>query len=271
MSATPLAGKVALVTGGARGLGRGFALRLATLGADVAIVDRDLNSAAEYGETLEAASVAAEIELRGRRGLGIQADVAQREQMFSAVERVVAAFGRLDVLVNCAGGAITPNDRSAASMAPEADVRLLFDVNFLGTMHCCQAAALVMKRQGSGVIVNIASQAGATVYGDGTRLAGYAATKAAVAQYTRYLAAELGPSGVRANCIAPGIMLTARILAQAAARGIGGDAQAQAIPLRRFGRIEDCADVLEFLATDLSRYVTGQVISVCGGAVLTPS
>ena len=271
MSATPLAGKVALVTGGARGLGRGFALRLATLGADVAIVDRDLNSAAEYGETLEAASVAAEIELRGRRGLGIQADVAQREQMFSAVERVVAAFGRLDVLVNCAGGAITPNDRSAASIAPEADVRLLFDVNFLGTMHCCQAAALVMKRQGSGVIVNVTSQAGATTYGDGTRLAGYAATKSAVAQYTRYLAAELGPFGVRANCISPGIMLTARIVAQAAARGIGGDAEAKTIPLRRLGRVEDCADVLEFLATDLSRYVTGQVISVCGGAVLTPS
>ena len=82
---------------------------------------------------------------------------------------------------------------------------------------------------------------------------------------------DLGPHGIRANCLAPGVMLTARVAAQAAARGIGTDAEAAKVPLRRLGQVEDCAGVLEFLATDLSQYVTGQVISVCGGAVLTPN
>jgi 3-oxoacyl-[acyl-carrier protein] reductase len=127
-----------------------------------------------------------------------------------------------------------------------------------------------MKRQGSGVIVNISSQSGITTYQQGL-LAAYSASKAAVTHYTRYLAAELGPHGIRANCLAPGVMLTARVAAQAAQRGVGTDEEAQKVPLRRLGRVEDCAGVLEFLCTDLSQYVTGQVISVCGGAVLTPN
>ena len=140
----------------------------------------------------------------------------------------------------------------------------------MSTLHCCQAVAPLMKRQGSGVIVNISSQSAITTYNQGL-LAVYAASKAAVTHYTRYLAAELGPHGIRANCLAPGVMLTARVAAQAAARGIGTDAEAAKVPLRRLGQVEDCAGVLEFLATDLSQYVTGQVISVCGGAVLTPN
>jgi NAD(P)-dependent dehydrogenase (short-subunit alcohol dehydrogenase family) len=92
-----------------------------------------------------------------------------------------------------------------------------------------------------------------------------------VTQYTRYLAAELGPYGIRANCLAPGIIMTSRVAAQAAARGVGTNEEADRVPLRRLGQVEDCAGVLEFLVTDLSQYVTGQVISVCGGAVLTPN
>ncbi|MDB5732160.1 MAG: 3-oxoacyl-[acyl-carrier protein] reductase [Variovorax sp.] len=265
-----LQGKTAIVTGAARGLGRAYALRLASLGADVAIVDVNLDGAAEFGERLDAPSVAAEIERLGRRGVGIQADLTQRDQAFGAIERARKALGRIDILVNNAGGAITPADRSLASMTPEEDTRLLMDVNFMSTVHCCQAVAPVMKRQGSGVIVNISSQSAITTYNQGL-LAIYAASKAAVTHYTRYLAAELGPQGIRANCLAPGVMMTARVAAQAAARGIGTDVEAAKVPLRRLGQVEDCAGVLEFLVTDLSQYVTGQVISVCGGAVLTPN
>jgi len=266
-----LQGKKAIVTGAARGLGRAYALRLASLGADVAIIDLNLDGAAEYGETLRAPSVAAEVELLGRRGLGIQADLSVNDAARATVETVVSTFGGIDILVNNAGGAVTPNDRSDASVVPEEDLRKLMDANFMSTVFCCQAVAPVMKRQGKGIIVNTSSQAGVTTYNHQGRLAGYAAAKAAVAQYTRYLAAELGPHGIRVNCLAPGVMLTARVAAQAAARGIGTDAEMQRVPLRRFGQVEDCAGVLEFLTTDLSHYVTGQVISVCGGAVLTPT
>ena len=265
-----LLGKTAVVTGAARGLGRAYALRLASLGADVAIVDINLQGAAEFGEALGAASVPEEIQAMGRRGLGLQADLAQRGAAFGAIEAALNAFGRIDILVNNAGGALTPSERSRASEAPEEDTRFLMDVNYMSAVHCCQAVAPIMKRQGSGVIVNISSQSGITTYQQGL-LAAYSASKAAVTHYTRYLAAELGPHGIRANCLAPGVMLTARVAAQAAQRGVGTDEEAQKVPLRRLGRVEDCAGVLEFLCTDLSQYVTGQVISVCGGAVLTPN
>ncbi len=264
-----LQGKTALVTGGARGLGRAFALRLASLGADVAIVDLRLDGASEFGEKLNAPSVAAEIEQMGRRGFGIQADLSKRETAFGAVESALKSLGRLDILVNNAGGAITPADRSYATTTTEADLSLLMDANFNSMVSCCQAAVPAMKQQASGVIVNISGQSGITTYNQGL-LAGYSAAKAALTHYTRYLAAELGPHGIRANCISPGVMMTARVAAQAAARGIGSDAEAAKVPLRRLGQVEDCAGVLEFLVTDLSQYVTGQVISVCGGAVLTP-
>ena len=265
-----LQGQAALVTGGARGLGRAYALRLAQLGADVAIVDLDLNGAAQWGEQLGAESVPAEIEALGRRSLGIQADLTKRSEAVAAVEQVIAHFGRLDILVNNAGGAVTPADRSFASVTPDEDTRFLMDLNYMSTVDCCQAAVPAMKAQGGGVIVNISSQSGVMTYGGGL-LSAYAASKAAVAHYTRYLASELGPFGIRANCIAPGIMMTARVATQAAQRGVGTDKEAARIPLRRLGRVEDCAGALEFLVTDLSQYVTGQVISVCGGAVLTPN
>jgi NAD(P)-dependent dehydrogenase (short-subunit alcohol dehydrogenase family) len=266
----PLAGKAALVTGAARGLGRAYALRLARLGADVAVVDIDLDGAALYGEKLSAASVSAEVEALGRRSIGIQADLGKSDQATAAVERAIAHFGRLDILVNNAGGAITPANRSHPSEATEEDTRLLFDVNFMSTQFCCKAAIPAMKKLGAGVIVNISSQSGISTY-KGGMIAAYAASKAAVAQYTRYLAAEVGPHGIRANCISPGVMMTARIAQAARERGIGTDDELKQIPLRRFGEVEDCAGALEFLVTDLSRYVTGQVISVCGGAVLTPN
>jgi NAD(P)-dependent dehydrogenase (short-subunit alcohol dehydrogenase family) len=120
------------------------------------------------------------------------------------------------------------------------------------------------------VIVNTSSTAARTVARGGS-LSHYGSAKAAVTHYTRDLAAELGPSGIRVNAIAPGVMLTARVKSLAEQRGIGVASEANHVPLRRLGEVEDCAGVVEFLVTDLSRYVTGQCISVCGGASLTPA
>jgi NAD(P)-dependent dehydrogenase (short-subunit alcohol dehydrogenase family) len=265
-----LDGKAAIVTGGARGLGRAYALRLARLGADVAVIDIDLRGAAKFGEELGAPTVAAEIEALGRKGIGIEADLANRGAVCDAVSRIHKALGRIDILINNAGGAITPPERSAPSIVPDEDIRIAFDANFMSTIYCCQAVVPIMKAQKSGVIVNTSSTAGRMI-APGGALSHYGAAKAAVSHYTRNLAAELGPLGIRVNAIAPGVMLTARIKALAEQRGIGTASEAKRIPLRRLGEPEDCAGVIEFLVTDLSRYVTGQCISVCGGAALAPA
>lgn len=265
-----LQGKIAIVTGAARGLGRAYALRLARLGADVAIFDVDLAGAEKFGERLTAASVAQEVEALGRRAIEVEADLADRRAVDDAVQRVHARFGRIDILVNNAGGAITPPERSKPSIISDDDVRLIFDVNLMSTIYCCQAVTPIMVAQKSGVIVNTSSVAARTVARGGS-LSHYGAAKAAVTHYTRDLAAELGPSGIRVNAIAPGVMLTARVQSLAEQRGIGVASEANRVPLRRLGEPEDCAGVVEFLVSDLSRYVTGQCISVCGGAALTPA
>jgi NAD(P)-dependent dehydrogenase (short-subunit alcohol dehydrogenase family) len=266
-----LHGQVAIVTGAARGLGRAYALRLASLGADVVIGDIDLDSAREFDEVLSAATVTDEIRALGRRSLGIQGDLTQRAAASELAARTLAEFGRIDILVNNAGGAFTPVERSTASQVPDEDTALMFGVNYMSALHCCQEVVPAMRERGAGVIVNIATMAALDASKSATRLVPYSVAKAAVLQYTRYLAAELGPDGIRVNCLSPGGMLTARIRKQAEGRGMHTEKEMRRIPLRRFGVEEDCANVLEFLVTPLSGYVTGQCISVCGGAVLTPS
>jgi 3-oxoacyl-[acyl-carrier protein] reductase len=264
-----LKGKVAIVTGGAGGIGRAYALRLALLGADVAIIDIDLGVASRYGEVLTAASVMEEVKALGGRSIGIQADLSQQKQAADAIERVAMELGRIDILVNNAGGAITPIDRSRSSDTPGEDTEKLFAVNFYSMLHCCQAAAPYLRQQG-GAVVNIATT-GVDRTPPGGRIAMYSAAKAAVLRYSQSLAVELGPDGVRVNCISPGIIESARVKAQAAARNLGTETQAKANPLRRLGTPEDCAGALEFLVTDLSRYVTGECIRVSGGATLVSS
>ncbi|WP_086923802.1 SDR family NAD(P)-dependent oxidoreductase [Variovorax sp. JS1663] len=267
----PLQGQVAIVTGAARGLGRGYALRLAKLGADVVIADVNLASAREFGEALSAPGVPDEVRALGRRSVGVQADLSRREGAQAVVRQTLAEFGRIDILVNNAGGAFTPVERSTASQMPDEDTERMLDVNYRSALYCCQESVPAMAAQGFGVIVNIATMAALDASRTGGRLAPYAIAKAAVLQYTRYLAADVGPRGIRVNCIAPGSMLTERIKKQAAERGMQNERELKRIPLRRFGEVEDCANVLEFLVTPLSAYVTGQCISVCGGQVLTPS
>ncbi|HET6386569.1 MAG TPA: SDR family NAD(P)-dependent oxidoreductase [Armatimonadota bacterium] len=266
-----LAGKVALVTGGARGLGRAYALRLADLGADIVLNDICLDAYKEFNEEIGAESVAAELEARGVRALAVQADVSDRAQVESMVELSLERFGRLDILVNNAGGMLRPIDKSHASRMSEDEFRYILDINLSATIFCCQVAAAPMKAQGSGKIVNVSSQAGLRGNGSGM-MAAYSVSKAAIVEYTRLLAGELGPFGINVNCIAPGLILTSRANAQFGRHLPENQAKAiPGIPLRRLGLPEDCAKVVEFLVTDLSDYVTGQCIPICGGMVLSPS
>ncbi len=265
-----LLGKVAIVTGAARGIGRAYALRLARLGADVVISDVNLQGAARIGEELTADSVMAEIEALGRRSIGIEGDLREPAVVDRLAAETLSAFGRIDILVNNAGVAVARNSGAHASDTTPEAFDYLIDANLKTAFLCSRAVVPAMKAQGGGVIVNISSQTGIALLEDGN-LAVYGAAKAGVAYLTRALAAELGPFGIRANAIAPGIVQTARLKKLDPSMGVGTDAQLNAIALRRFAEPEDMANVLEFLATDLSGYVTGQVISACGGVVMHPN
>lgn len=254
MSEQKLRGKVALVTGAGRGLGRAYALHLAALGADVVVNDLSLKAHEEYDEELTAGSVPEEIEAMGRRGIGIEADVTDRSAVEKMIGQIDEEFGRLDILVNNAGGALFGRH----------EFKPMFDLNFHGTVHCCEAAGEIMKRQRSGKIVNVGSQAGL----QGGRGHSYSTAKAAIIHYTRCLAIDLGEYNVNVNCIAPGWILSSRAVAQGRNEGDTKKRLEDQIALGRLGLPEDCSKVIEFLVTDLSDYVTGQTIAVCGGAVL---
>ncbi|MDQ6525888.1 SDR family NAD(P)-dependent oxidoreductase [Nocardioides sp. LHD-245] len=257
---------VAIVAGGARGIGRAVALRLAERGARVAVLDIDLAAAAAYGEELTAPSVAEELVARAGEGWALQVDLTDPGAAAEAVGTVVERWGRLDALVVTAGGAVTPYDRSRASVTTDEDLTTLLDVNVRAVVNCCRAAVPHLRATGGGAIVTTGSSAGLESAPDGS-VAGYGMSKAAVQHYTRSLAREVGQWGIRVNCIAPGVIRTSRVLAQSRATGFVDDAAAAAIPLRRQGEPEDIADVAEFLTGPLSSYVSGQVIAVSGGAV----
>lgn len=261
--------KVAVVTGAARGVGRGIAVHLARLGADVVVADLDFGKAGEFGEVWDSGAVDEEITVLGRRTLRFEGDLSRADQARALADACRQAFGRMDILVNNAGGMVVPMDRSLPTQVPEEDVRKLFDINYMTMLHCCQAAGAAMQGPDS-AIVNISSCAGRYIMPGGVS-ATYGAFKAAVSHFTRSLALELAPRGIRVNGVAPSVITTARIVAQAQSRGIGRPEGARDIPLGRYGTPQDVANVVEFLVTDLSQYVTGQVISVCGGKHVTPS
>jgi 3-oxoacyl-[acyl-carrier protein] reductase len=267
-----LDGKVAIVTGSARGLGRAYARRLAGLGARVAVADLDLKSYQEFeaeAKDMTAENTVAEIRAAGGTALGIEVDVCDPQAVDQMVERVVTEWGHVNVLVaNAGGGRGRPVDTKASTLDP-ALLHLVTGMNLFGTVYSCNAVASFMKRQRSGKIITVSSVAGSSASADGG-YAHYGAAKAAIAHYTRYLAQDLGPYGITANCIAPGVIATGRIM-QTVIPGSSNSNRdrSEQVALRRLGTVEDCAKVIEFLATDLSDYVTGAVIPIDGGLIRT--
>ena len=257
-----LDGKVAIVTT-ARGLGRAYAKGLAGLGAKVSVADLDLKSYREFdaeAQDMTAESTVAEIEAAGGAAIGIELDVRDQQAVETMVARVVEQWGPVDVLVaNAGGGRGRPVDTKASTIDP-ALLDLVVGMNLYGTVYCCNAVAPIMRSQRSGKIITVSSVAGLSPSADGG-YAHYGAAKAAIAHYTRYLAQDLGPFGITANCIAPGVIATGRIMQTVIPSSSSSNRdRAEQVALRRLGSVEDCARVVEFLATDLSDYVSGAVI-----------
>ncbi len=244
-----LIGKVTVVTGAARGLGQAIALKLAAAGADIALCDLE-------AEWLEES--AGRVKALGQRAENYGIDVADAESVSAGIRSIEADFGRIDVLVNNAG--IT-KDRLLIRMS-EADWDAVLDVNLKGVFLCTKTAARGMAKRRSGAIVNIASIIGLV---GNTGQANYAASKGGVISFSKTVAKEMASRSVRCNVVAPGFIQTAMTDA------LDDDVQAKMkalIPLARFGRPEDVANVVLFLASDAAGYVTGQVLSTCGGMVM---
>ena len=244
-----LDGKIAIVTGAARGIGRSIAEKLAAEGADLALCDLKQEWLAET-----AAAVAA----KGRRAECFAADVANGASVDAAVAAILKAFGRIDVLVNNAG--IT-KDTYLVRMTDE-DWDAVLNVNLKGTFMFTRSALKPMMKQRSGSVVNIASIIG--LIGNAGQC-NYAASKGGVIAFTKSVAKEFASRNVRANAVAPGFIETkmTEVLPEEIRKKM-----LEAIPLGRFGSPEDVANVVLFLASDTSAYVTGQVISCNGGMAM---
>lgn len=246
-----LEGKTALITGAARGIGKAIALKFASEGANIAFTDLVLND--EMAAGLEATRQ--EIEAVGVTCRAYAGNAANFEETEAVVKKIHEDFGRIDILVNNAG--IT-NDGLLIRMT-EQQWDAVLNVNLKSAFNFCHACAPVMMRQRSGSIINMASVVG--VHGNKGQ-ANYAASKAGLIALAKCVAQELGSRGVRANAIAPGFIETA--MTATLSEEVRKDWMTK-IPLRRGGQTEDIANVATFLASDLSSYVTGQVIQVDGG------
>jgi NAD(P)-dependent dehydrogenase (short-subunit alcohol dehydrogenase family) len=248
-----LDGRIALVTGGSKGIGRAVALALADAGADVAI-------AARGAEDLE--KTATEIEERGRRAHVAPTDVSDREQVAALVEGTVRALGSIDILVNNAGGA--PFLSSVDTIRPDGFEKY-FRINFMSAFYCTQAVVPILKEKESGSIVNVASVAG---YIASPGLTYYSTAKAALINLTKTVAQEVAAFGVRVNAVAPGWIETDM---NVVARRDPGWTEAirSMIPLGRWGTAEEVARVVLFLASDAASYMTGSIVVVDGGQTVT--
>lgn len=242
-----LTGKTALVTGATRGIGRAIALRFAAEGANVAFTYRSQHEAAQ--------TLVSEIEALGVQAKGYPSDAASFADAHAVVEDVKAVFGRIDILVNNAG--ITKD--GLMMRMDEAQWDAVIDTNLKSAFNFIHACTPVMARQRGGSIINMTSVVG--VSGNAGQC-NYSASKAGLIGLAKSIAKEMGPRGIRANCIAPGFIATD--MTSALPETVRQEWEKQ-IPLRRGGTPEDVAGVAVFLASDMSAYVTGQVINCCGG------
>ena len=238
--------KVAIVTGGAQGIGQAIGLLLAKNGADIVIADINGDQAQQ---------TAREIESLGRRSLAIQADISKFSEAEKVGKAVMDAFGRIDILVNNAG--ITQDNFFLKMKEEEWDS--VISVNLKSVFNCSKAVIRYMSKQRSGRIINIASVVGQT---GNIGQANYSASKAGIIGFTKTMAREFGSRGITVNVVAPGFIDTVmtRSLPEKAKEGF-----LKNIPLGRLGTPEEVAEAVLFLATDASRYITGQEINVNGG------
>jgi 3-oxoacyl-[acyl-carrier protein] reductase len=241
-----LAGKVALVTGGAQGIGKAVALLLARNGADIAVSDINLEKAKETVK---------EVQALGRKALAIKADVATSGDVEKMVDAILSQFGKVDILINNAGIA---RDKLILRMTEE-DWDAVLNINLKGTFNCTKAVVRHMSKQKSGKIVNIASVVGEMGNaGQGN----YAASKAGVIGFTKTIAREFAQRGINVNAIAPGYIETP--MTDALPDKVKEELK-RMIPLDRLGKPEDVAEAVLFLVSESANYITGQVLNVNGG------
>lgn len=265
-----LRGKIALVTGAGRGLGRAFAETLAKMGADVALHGMREHGPAEYGEGTTLTDTARQVaQAFGTRTLPVLGDLTRTDHVARVVDTVTTALGPIDILVHNAGGDIAaaggkpdPND---AIFVKELDVRAVLDRNLLSTIFICQHVARGMMERRQGRIVTISSIAG---YGGRASGAIYATSKAAAIHYTRCLAAELRPYNVTANSIAPGDTRTGRFLGS---RPVDPTRLVEGGTLERIALVDEVARAVEVFVGPTGDFITGQVLRVDGGSQCWPA
>jgi 3-oxoacyl-[acyl-carrier protein] reductase len=241
--------KVALITGGARGIGRAIALTFAREGADIVVADVNLEIATK---------TASEIEALGRKSLALEMDVTDFQKVEEGVNKILDKFSKVDILVNNAG--ITKDNLILRMSQAEWDA--VINVNLKGTFNCIKAVSKPMVKQRSGRIISIASIIG--LMGNWGQ-ANYAASKAGIIALTKTVAKELASRNINANCVAPGFIqteMTAKLSEDVKAKMM------EAIPMAKLGIPEDVANVCLFLASEESSYITGQTITIDGGMVM---
>ena len=259
--------RTALVTGGARGLGRSYALQLAEQGFDIAVADIDLDAHREYEreeEQVSGESVVDEVRERGVESIGIEADVTDPDQVDAMAETVADELGGIDVAVANAGGGVGPPNDTFASELELDQLHQTVERNLYGTIYTCIAVTPYMKEREHGRIITVSSGAGREARENGS-YAHYGAAKAAIIMYTKYLAQDVGEYGITANTIAPGYIGTGRLMEEFEKRGV--ESVASKTGLGRIGTPEDCAEAVGFLASEAADYITGAVIPVDGGSI----
>ncbi len=245
-----LKGKTAVITGASRGIGKAIALKYASEGADIAFTDIVENE--DFAETVRS------LEAHGVKAKGYVSDASKLDASEQVVEKIIADFGKIDILVNNAG--ITRDTLLMRMTEQQWD--LVLTVNLKSVFNLTKAASKYMMKQKYGTIVNMSSVVGVT---GNAGQSNYSASKAGIIGFTKSIAKELGSRNIRCNAIAPGFILTD--MTDKLPEDVKAD-WINKIPLRRGGTPDDVANIALFLASDMSDYVSGQVINVCGGMVM---